>query len=494
MKVHIGILLLFVAAGAGLWLADAALDAVFVYPSFADSLTAEPYELIMRCLASLVVVALGAVVSWQAAKRKRDQQRLEHLNAVLGAIRNVTQLIVRETDEAKLIQGVCENLVETRRYHNAWIALIDGPGGAVLTAEAGLGERFAPMAERLRRGEPARCGRMALDEPGVVVIEDPPSECADCPLAAGYAGRAAMTVRLEHAGKVCGVLSVSTPPDMARGEEEQRLFSEVAGDVALALHGIDAEEKRKQAEQERERLIAELEQKNAELERFAYTVSHDLKGPLITIKGFAGLLPKGIAEGTMEQVHEDLRRISGAADRMHQLLDELLDLSRIGRVVGPPEDVPLSDLAREALELMALRVGENGIEVHVPPDLPVVHGHRPRLLSVMQNLMDNAVKFMGDQPEPRVEIGAHHEGDETLCWVRDNGIGIDPKYHDRVFGLFDQLHRGTSEGTGIGLAIAKRVVEVHGGRIWVESKGKGHGSTFCFALPRKGESANGEDQ
>jgi len=259
------------------------------------------------------------------------------------------------------------------------------------------------------------------------------------------------------------------------------------------VYGVDITDRRL-AREERERLIAELERKNAELERFTYTVSHDLKGPLITIKGFAGLLSKEIAAGNSEQVHEDLRRISKAADRMHQLLDELLDLSRVGRLVGPPRDVSLSDLAREAMGLMAIRIRESGTQVHVPDDLPVVRGDRPRLLSVMQNLLDNAVKFMGDQAQPRIEIDARREGAETVCWVRDNGIGIDPKYHDRVFGLFDQLNRDTPEGTGIGLALVKRIVEVHGGRIWIESEGKGRGSTFCFSLPRKGESDDGEEE
>jgi len=551
--------------------------------------------------ALLMIPLISAFVIWKikrdASRRKRATERIEHLNAVLRAVRDINQLIVRETDRDTLLKGACEALVRTRGYHCAWIALLDESGALQAWAQAGLGEAFEPMARRLEAGRLPRCGQTALAQPGVVVVEDPALACSDCPLSASCSDRAGVAVRLAHGGKVFGLLAVSMAIRFAADEEAKDFLEEVAEDVAFALHDLElaaaqqrAQEEienlakflsedpypvlriaddgttlyanaaatalladsncavggpapepwrqlsrrvlatglpdaleephgqhtvlfsatpvadkgyvnvygvditgRKRAEEERARLIAELEQKNAELERFAYTVSHDLKGPLITIKGFAGLLEKGIAEGSMEQVHEDLRRISGAADRMHQLLDELLDLSRVGRVVGPSEDVPLSHLAREAMELMALRVGESGVEIHIPPDLPVVRGDRPRLLSVMQNLMDNAVKFMGDQPEPRVEIGGRQDGNETLCYVRDNGIGIDPKYHDRVFGLFDQLHQGTSEGTGIGLAITKRVVEVHGGRIWVESKGEGHGSTFCFALPRKGESANGEE-
>jgi len=109
-------------------------------------------------------------------------------------------------------------------------------------------------------------------------------------------------------------------------------------------------------------------------------------------------------------------------------------------------------------------------------------GDRPRLLEVLQNLLDNAVKFMGAQPQPCVHIGMRREGAETVCYVRDNGIGIAPRYHAQIFGLFERLDVA-SDGTGIGLTLVKRIIEVHGGRLWVESAGEGHGSTFCFTLP-----------
>jgi signal transduction histidine kinase len=122
--------------------------------------------------------------------------------------------------------------------------------------------------------------------------------------------------------------------------------------------------------------------------------------------------------------------------------------------------------------------------VNVAQNLPVVRGDRPRLVEVMQNLLDNAAKFMGDQPEPQIDIGVYERQNQPIFFVRDNGMGIPPAYHEKVFGLFDKLE-AQSEGTGVGLALAKRIVEVHGGRIWVESEGKGQGSMFCFTLPLK---------
>jgi signal transduction histidine kinase len=138
------------------------------------------------------------------------------------------------------------------------------------------------------------------------------------------------------------------------------------------------------------------------------------------------------------------------------------------------------------LELAHGQIESRGVEVEVSPDLPVVVGDRLRLVEVLQNLIDNAVKYMGDQPHPRIEIGSRQEDNETICYVRDNGIGIEPDYQAKVFDLFEQLDQ-RMEGSGIGLALVKRIVEIHGGRIWVESQGRGHGTTFCFSIAQRAE-------
>ncbi len=166
---------------------------------------------------------------------------------------------------------------------------------------------------------------------------------------------------------------------------------------------------------------------------------------------------------------------------MGLLLSDLLELSRVGRLMNVPEAVALSELAHEAAEMVAGRIEARGVTVEIDPAMPVVYGDRLRLLEVYQNLIENAAKFMNDQTEAQIDIGASKNGTEVRCYVRDNGIGIDPKYHDQIFGLFNQLHP-SGEGTGIGLALVKRIVEVHGGRIWVESDGEGQGSTFFFTL------------
>ncbi len=265
-----------------------------------------------------------------------------------------------------------------------------------------------------------------------------------------------------------------------------------AGTVT-GLCGISTEiTDRKVAETERERLIGELEVRNAELERFTYTVSHDLKSPVITIRGFLGFLEQNALSGNMEKTRSDIERIRQATDKMDRLLRELLELSRVGRAVRPPEPVALAEVVQDALVAVEGQLRERGVVVEVTPGLPVVLGDRIRLVEVVQNLIDNAVKCMGDQARPRVEIGVRgvDAAGTPVFFVRDNGIGIDPRYTERVFDLFEKLDP-KSEGTGIGLALARRIVEVHGGRIWAESEGEGRGAAFCFTLPvaRKGKGA-----
>ena len=240
---------------------------------------------------------------------------------------------------------------------------------------------------------------------------------------------------------------------------------------------------RKLVEAEREALIHELEAKNAELERFAYTVSHDLKSPLITIRGFLSFVEADAVAGNLDRVRSDIGRIADAVDKMQRLLNELLELSRVGRVMNPPQALSMTVLARDAASLVAGRLRDNRVEITIPDDLPVVWGDRARLVEVLQNLIDNSAKFMGDQKQPRIEVGARQDGpDDLVFYVRDNGKGIDPRFLDRVFGLFDKLDP-ESEGSGVGLALVKRIVDLHKGRVWVESEGAGRGTTVCFTLP-----------
>ena len=227
----------------------------------------------------------------------------------------------------------------------------------------------------------------------------------------------------------------------------------------------------------------EIEGRNAEMARFTYTVSHDLKSPLVTIKTFLGYLEQDMAKADQVRIAQDLGYMHAAVDKMRRLLDELLEMSRVGRVVNPPVTCTFREVVDEALQTVAGAISERGVVVEVVDTPLSLHGDRPRLVEVWQNLLENAVKYMGGQGTPRIEIGVQTEGGASAFYVRDNGIGIDPRHQQKVFGLFDKLDP-RSEGSGLGLALVKRIVELYDGTIWVESAGAGQGACFWFTVPK----------
>ena len=238
---------------------------------------------------------------------------------------------------------------------------------------------------------------------------------------------------------------------------------------------------RKRAEKERERLLKELEAKTAEMNRFTYTVSHDLRSPIVTIQGFAEMLRKDLEHNEIEKVKSDLKYIESSATKMDRLLTDTLQLSRIGRFVNPPEDVPFGEIVQEAQVQTTVQIKSSGVVISEAEDFPIVHVDRMRIVEVLVNLITNSINYMGEQPHPKIDIGYRADDSETVFFVQDNGVGIDKSQHEKVFELFYTVDK-SSNGTGAGLAIVKRIIEVHRSRIWIESE-KGKGCTVCFTLP-----------
>jgi len=291
-----------------------------------------------------------------------------------------------------------------------------------------------------------------------------------------------LTLPLLYQRQLIGALNLGRGTGNPFTDEDAAISHDIANQLAIAIQHINLYNALQKELVERKKLISELEANNAELERFTYTVSHDLRNPLVTIKGFLGMLQKDLRDGRQDRTTSDFQRISNAADKMHALLSDLLQLSRIGRVVNPFGEVDLIKLTADSLENLDARIRSKSVTVKISPDLPVVFGDRLRLGEVLENLIDNAAKYSGDQPKPIIEIGTREMQGGLVIFVKDNGIGIEPQHLSKIFGLFDKLDP-ISEGTGIGLAIVKRIIETHGGKVWVESEGLGKGATFCFTLP-----------
>lgn len=240
---------------------------------------------------------------------------------------------------------------------------------------------------------------------------------------------------------------------------------------------------RKAAEYQREKVIRELEQKNAELSRFTYTVSHELRSPLITIQGFAGLLLEEIDKDCdRSRLKNHVGRITTAVNTLDRLLSDLVKLSRAGRRISPPAPINFGIIAREAADLFSPPYTLQGARIEVDPVFPEILADRDRIREVLVNLLENALRFRGGQTDLVIRIGVDREGNDPVFFVRDNGMGIEPCYLERVFNIFEKLD-GTSNGTGIGLAISRRIIEAHGGRIWAKSDGPGNGTTVKFTLP-----------
>jgi signal transduction histidine kinase len=226
---------------------------------------------------------------------------------------------------------------------------------------------------------------------------------------------------------------------------------------------------------------SELKAANRELEAFSYSVSHDLRAPLRAIAGFVQILDEDHAGQFNPDARRALDRVKVNARRMGQLIDDLLSFSRIGRTTMVRQTVDLATLAQEVAR-EAIHASGRTIDLIVEP-LPPVYGEPALLTQVFANLVSNAIKFTNRAAHPAITIGSTSTGNETTYFVRDNGVGFDDRYAEKLFGVFQRLHRSDDfEGTGVGLAIVHRIVSRHGGRIWAEGKLNG-GATFYFTLP-----------
>jgi signal transduction histidine kinase len=298
-----------------------------------------------------------------------------------------------------------------------------------------------------------------------------------------------MTVPLLAHNKALGAITLLTAESgLHFGADDQALAEEIARRAAMAIENArlykESETARSEAEMvghELKEAVGELRRSNEELQQFAYVASHDLQEPLRMVASYTQLLAKRYKGKLDSDADEFIMYAVDGANRMQRLINDLLAYSRVSTRGKAFELTDCELVLDQALANLQTAIGESEAVITHDP-LPTFMGDHTQLTQLFQNLVGNALKFHGEEP-PRVHIGVERADHDWLFCIRDNGIGIEPQYVDRIFVIFQRLHSKTDyPGTGIGLAICKKVVERHGGRIWVESQ-PNQGSTFYFAIP-----------
>lgn len=434
------------------------------------------------------------------ASLRQSQDQLLRLNQTLRAMSDSSQAIVRAEDEAQYLKEVCRIIMEDCGYSMVWVGWAEDDESKTIrpAACAGFEEGYletleltwadtprgrGPTGTAIRSGETATCRNMLTDPQF-----EPWREQA---LKRGYAS--SIVFPLKAGAKVFGALSIYCPRPDPFSPGEVSLLSSLADDLA---HGITtlrlreahgrAEASLRESENALRRTVEELRRSNNELEQFAYITSHDLQEPLRQVSGFVQLLDERYAGALDEQARQYMRFVVEGTGRMSTLIKDLLSFSRVGARDARRQSMSCQDALRGALANLGSTIEQAQARVTCD-DLPTVLGDPSRLTQLFQNLIGNAIKFRREGVPPEVHVGCRPD---WQCWVlsvKDNGIGIDPKYYDKIFLIFQRLHtRDKYPGTGIGLAICKKIVEQHGGRIWIEPQGPEPGTTFCFTMPKEG--------
>lgn len=418
---------------------------------------------------------------WVENEREKLISELEEKNAEAETLRESVAIVVETLDKSEAIDRILEQLEKVIPFNSASVQLLH-EGVLEIVSTRGLEPKSEHIGTRFEvtEEEPAYV-LLQGDEP-YVLIDDVQLSTPTFLEEKHSKIHGWMAIPLRVKGQLIGIIALDGHEVAQFNKRDAELAVTYANQVAIAIENARLFSELQGELIERKKLIDELEIKNSELERFAYTVSHDLKSPLITIKGFLGFLEQDALHGNIPRLRGDIQRISDATNKMQTLLNELLNLSRVGRLVNESQQISFNELVNEALELVHGRLQANHIQVQVQDNLPNIYGDRPRLLEVLQNLIDNAAKFVRFSPQPLIQIGCSgYESGKPIFFVQDNGVGIDEAHHERIFGLFNKLD-ADSEGTGIGLALVKRIIEIHGGRIWVKSE-VGQGAIFYFTLP-----------
>ena len=413
------------------------------------------------------------------SSQKAAIQALHESNRKLSLLSNVSTELLGNSRPRTLLKKLFTQLSAELGLEVYFNYLVEDGARLRLDSCGGVPSEMVQQVELLDFGQ-AVCGTVARERAERVVgnIQDSTDPLVDSLRTLGV--QAFVCHPLLHGDQLLGTLSFGTRARSEFRADEVRLMRTVADGISIALHRAQLISDLETNNTELQRTNAELERSNAELVHFAYAVGHDLKSPLRTVASFAQLLTRRL-ETQDGEIQEYVSIINNAVRGMNTFLEDLLGYAQVGSVAKRQYATHDSTLLLEwALMNLSSEITQTGASI-TQDLLPEIRADQSQLVQLFQNLIGNALKYCGDVA-PVVHVASSREENAAVFSVKDNGPGIDPKHHEQIFGIFKRLHGADRPGSGIGLALCKRIVENHGGRIWIESVPKG-GSTFYFTIP-----------
>ncbi len=423
---------------------------------------------------NLLAGTLGIVID--VTPRRKLEEALTQRNLQLSAINRIATLLNRTIDFREVLEFSVRQTMDIFAGDAGAIFLPDKSRRKIfVAASANLGENF--LSEVHGSEIEATVFGKVLNSGDVEPINR--TDGFEANLFEKLPFDSVVIFPLKAKGKAVGVGALFSEAERTLENSQREIVEGIGTVIGAAIENSRLHEETIQ----KTRL---LESKNRELQQFTYAITHDLKSPILVIEGFARELKRS---GNLEMEQEVLiEAILTSSARLHSLVNDLLDLARVGSVEVVLEETDIGELVNRVVKDLSIRLSEKKMTASMEGDFPRLYIVARYIERVFTNLIDNAIKYVGDQPNPHIIIGVHDKGDHFLFFVRDNGMGIVQEFHERIFAIFQRIKTNDTEkveGSGLGLAFVKKIVELSGGTVWVESAGKGKGATFYFTLPKQ---------